>query len=133
MYDIRITSIRKADYRDLQALYENPIQHTCDVSEGPQWVSVGGAMLAFRVGKGTHTIKLSYSPQGFTVGMICTVLAILIFIAMIFVVPRRRKVFAKVYAKLDARAEASQKAKAEKAQAKTDEAPENPEKKTKKK
>ncbi len=43
MYDIRITALRKADYRDLQALYENPIEHTCDVAEGQQWVSVGGA------------------------------------------------------------------------------------------
>lgn len=42
MYDIRITAIRKADYRDLQALYENSIQHACDVSEGQQWMSVGG-------------------------------------------------------------------------------------------
>ena len=43
MYDVRITAIRKADYRDLQALYENPIQHTCDVQEGQTWMSVGGA------------------------------------------------------------------------------------------
>lgn len=43
MYDVRITAIRKADYRDLQALYENPIEHTCDVLEGQSWVSHGGA------------------------------------------------------------------------------------------
>ena len=43
MYDIRITAIRKADYRDLQALYENPIEHACDVLEGQSWVSHGGA------------------------------------------------------------------------------------------
>ena len=43
MYDIRITALRKVDHRDLQALYENPIEHTCDVAEGQQWVSVGGA------------------------------------------------------------------------------------------
>ncbi len=43
MYDIRITAIRKADYRDLQALYENPIEHTCDVLEGQSWVSHSGA------------------------------------------------------------------------------------------
>lgn len=44
MYDVRITAIRKTDHRDLQALYENPIQHTCDVAEGQQWVSIGGAL-----------------------------------------------------------------------------------------
>ena len=43
MYDIRITAIRKADYRDLQTIYENPIEHTCDVLEGQSWVSHGGA------------------------------------------------------------------------------------------
>jgi uncharacterized repeat protein (TIGR04076 family) len=43
MYDVRITAIRKADYRDLQAHYENPIEHTCDVCEGQQWTSLGGA------------------------------------------------------------------------------------------
>lgn len=44
MYDVKITALRKADYRDLQALYENPIEHTCDVSEGQTWVSPSGAM-----------------------------------------------------------------------------------------
>ena len=43
MYDVRITAIRKVDHRDLQTLYENPIQHACDVAEGQQWVSVEGA------------------------------------------------------------------------------------------
>ena len=42
MYDVRITVIRKADYRDLQAHYENPIEHTCDVCEGQQWICRGG-------------------------------------------------------------------------------------------
>ena len=43
MYNVKITVIRKADYKDLQAKYENPIEHTCDVCEGQQWTSVGGA------------------------------------------------------------------------------------------
>ena len=43
MYDVKITVIRKADYRDLQALYENPVGHACDVREGQTWVSRGGA------------------------------------------------------------------------------------------
>lgn len=44
MYDVRITAIRKADYKDLQTLYENPIEHTCDVCEGQIWVSHEGVM-----------------------------------------------------------------------------------------
>lgn len=39
MLPVRITAIRRADYRDLQRLYENQIEHTCDVCEGMQWVS----------------------------------------------------------------------------------------------
>ncbi len=42
MYNVKITAVRKADYKDLQALYENPIEHTCDVQEGDSWVAVGG-------------------------------------------------------------------------------------------
>ena len=42
MYDVKITAIRKADYKDLQQQYENPIEHTCDVQEGDTWVSRGG-------------------------------------------------------------------------------------------
>ena len=39
MYDVKITVIRKADYRDLQAQYENPIEHACTVHEGETWIS----------------------------------------------------------------------------------------------
>ena len=42
MKKVKITAIRKADYKDLQALYENPIEHTCDVQKGQTWVSQGG-------------------------------------------------------------------------------------------
>ncbi len=42
MYNVKITAIRKADYKDLQERYENPIEHTCDVREGDTWVSVAG-------------------------------------------------------------------------------------------
>ena len=42
MYNVKITAVRKADYKDLQEKYENPIEHTCDVQEGDTWVSVGG-------------------------------------------------------------------------------------------
>lgn len=39
---VRITAIRKADYTDLQKVFENPIEHTCDVAEGQSWVSENG-------------------------------------------------------------------------------------------
>lgn len=39
MLPVKITAIRCADYHDLQQIYENPIEHTCDVREGMQWVS----------------------------------------------------------------------------------------------
>ena len=39
---VRITAIRKVDYADLQVLYENPIEHACDVVEGQSWVSENG-------------------------------------------------------------------------------------------
>ena len=41
--NIKITAIRKADYRDLQARFENLIEHACDVQEGQTWISVDGA------------------------------------------------------------------------------------------
>lgn len=43
MPKVKITAIRKADYKDLQLQYENPIEHTCDVCEGMTWVSEDGA------------------------------------------------------------------------------------------
>ena len=42
MYDVKITAIRKASYPDLMALYENPIEHTCDVAQGQVWIARGG-------------------------------------------------------------------------------------------
>ena len=34
MKKVRITAIGKTCYPDLMEKYENPIQHTCEVSEG---------------------------------------------------------------------------------------------------
>lgn len=34
MKTIKITVMRKACYSDLMALYENPIEHACDLKEG---------------------------------------------------------------------------------------------------
>lgn len=42
MKKVRITAIRKTCYPDLMEKYENPILHTCDVSEGQVWVSENG-------------------------------------------------------------------------------------------
>ena len=42
MKKVKITAMRKTEYADLMALYENPIQHTCDVEEGMTWVSENG-------------------------------------------------------------------------------------------
>lgn len=39
MFDVRITAIRKACYKDLMEIYENPISHTCDVEEGMVFIS----------------------------------------------------------------------------------------------
>ena len=42
MNKVRITAIRQTVYEDLMAKYENPIEHTCDVREGQQWISIDG-------------------------------------------------------------------------------------------
>lgn len=42
MNKVRITAIRQTVYQDLMAKYENPIEHTCDVKEGQEWISVDG-------------------------------------------------------------------------------------------
>ena len=42
MKKVKITAIRKASYPDLMAQYENPIEHTCDVTEGMVWISENG-------------------------------------------------------------------------------------------
>ena len=42
MKKVRITAVRQTEYPDLMARYENPIEHSCDVRIGQQWVSVDG-------------------------------------------------------------------------------------------
>ena len=42
MNKVRITAIRQTVYSDLMDKYENPIEHTCDVREGQQWISEKG-------------------------------------------------------------------------------------------
>ncbi len=41
MYRVKITAIRKTEYKDLMETYENPIEHTCDVRIGQTFVSDG--------------------------------------------------------------------------------------------
>ena len=41
MYDIRITVVRKAEYRDLMEKYELPMENACDVAEGRVYISRG--------------------------------------------------------------------------------------------
>lgn len=42
MFKVRITAVRKTVYKDLMTQYENPIEHSCDVCKGQQWISVNG-------------------------------------------------------------------------------------------
>mgnify|MGYP003455108801 FL=1 len=42
MKKVRITAVRKVEHRDLMSIYENPVEHACDVCEGQSWVSVDG-------------------------------------------------------------------------------------------
>ena len=42
MKKVKITVIRKACYPDLMALYENPIEHACDLQEGMIWIAENG-------------------------------------------------------------------------------------------
>jgi len=42
MYRVRITAVRRTCYRDLMELYENPIEHACDIEEGQTFISVDG-------------------------------------------------------------------------------------------
>ena len=42
MKRVKITAVRKTEYPDLMAKYENPILHTCDVLPGQSWICVDG-------------------------------------------------------------------------------------------
>lgn len=42
MKNVKITALRQSCYSDLMELYENPIEHTCDVRIGQSWISVDG-------------------------------------------------------------------------------------------
>ena len=40
--NVKITAVRKTEYPDLIAQYENPIEHTCDIKIGDSFLSVDG-------------------------------------------------------------------------------------------
>ena len=42
MKTVKITALRRTEYPDLMALYENPIEHTCDLTEGQVFFSENG-------------------------------------------------------------------------------------------
>ena len=42
MKKIRITVMRRTEYPDLMALYENPIEHTCDMTVGDVYTVENG-------------------------------------------------------------------------------------------
>ena len=39
---VKITAVRKTEYKDLMAIYENPIEHACDIQEGDVFISTNG-------------------------------------------------------------------------------------------
>lgn len=39
---VRITVLRKIEHKDLMAIYENPIEHACDVRVGQVFISENG-------------------------------------------------------------------------------------------
>ena len=42
MKEVRITALRRTEYPDLMALYENPLEHPCDVKDGQVFISRNG-------------------------------------------------------------------------------------------
>ncbi len=42
MKTVKITALRKSEYTDLMAIYENPIDHACDVQCGQVFYSKNG-------------------------------------------------------------------------------------------
>ena len=42
MKNCKITVVRKTEYRDLMEIYENPIEHACNLNEGQVFISEKG-------------------------------------------------------------------------------------------
>ena len=62
MKKVKITAIRKTQYDDLMAKYENPIEHTCDVCEGQSWASEDGKCPGGLCPEARKTMKDSLKP-----------------------------------------------------------------------
>ena len=41
MKKVKITAVRKSEYRDLMEKYENPIEHACGIREGQVFIANG--------------------------------------------------------------------------------------------
>ena len=41
---VRITALRRSEYKDLMLKYENPIEHSCDLTLGQVFISEDGKM-----------------------------------------------------------------------------------------
>jgi len=41
MKKVKITALRKTEYKDLMEKYENPIKHACDINEGDVFIANG--------------------------------------------------------------------------------------------
>lgn len=52
---------------------------------------VGDAMLAFKLSAGKHTIDLKYSPEGFTGGIVVSILGVILFILMCVAVWQKKR------------------------------------------
>ncbi len=54
---------------------------------------VGDALVAFKLSKGHHEIKLKYTPKGFVLGVVMTFVAVAVFVALIYL--NKKKAFFK--------------------------------------
>ena len=105
-------------YGDINALEDGLFYTSISYSDGwrafvdgeeVEITPVSRALLAFPLAKGEHHIELKFMPKGFIPGLCCTILALAVFIAMVIIVPKRRTVFAKLYAKFPEKEEEPEK------------------------
>ena len=56
---------------------------------------VGDAMLAFKLGKGKHSVSLKYLPEGFTMGVVVSLVGLFLFLLMILAVWQKKRLLPK--------------------------------------
>ena len=61
MKKVRITVMRRTEYKDLMAQYENPIEHACDLRVGQVFVANGWKMPAGFCPSAWETLSLALS------------------------------------------------------------------------